>query len=76
MKPIDKLTEYDQHRLLISTAEEIEIDWPGFFDWKPITMVKGVSLAISLVAALVGSTILCWEAVGYILNAIFFLALK
>jgi hypothetical protein len=75
MKSADKLTQHDQHQLLISAAEEIEIDWPRFFDWKLSKTVKEVSLAISLVAALVGFAILSWEGLGYALNAIAFLAL-
>ena len=62
----DKLKQYDQHQLLISAADEIEVDWPGFFDWKPIMTVREVSFAVSLVAALVGFAILCWQGVGYI----------
>ena len=76
MKSTNKLTQYDQHQLLISAAKEIEVDWPRFFDWKPIMTVKEVSLAISLVAAPVGFAFLCWDALGYILNTISFLTLK
>ena len=71
MKSTDKLTQDDQHQLLISAAEEIEVDWPRFFDWKPMMTIKEVSLAISLLAALVGFAILCWDALGYILNTPF-----
>lgn len=60
----DKLTQYDQHLLLISVAEEIEIDWPSFFDWKPIITTKEVSLALALIAALVVFAILCWGGLG------------
>ena len=61
---------------MLSAAEEIEIDWPGFFDWKPTKMVKEVSLAVSLLGALVGFAILCWQGLGYILYTVSFLALK
>ncbi|MBV8212040.1 MAG: hypothetical protein JOZ08_02295 [Verrucomicrobia bacterium] len=76
MKSGDKLTQYDQHELLISAAQEIEIDWPRLFDWKIITTAKEVGPAISLVAALVGFAILCWEALSRVLNDTSFLALK
>jgi hypothetical protein len=76
MNSTDKPTHHDQHQLLISVAEEIQVDWPRFFDWKPVVTVKEVSLAVSLVGALVGFAILCWEALGYVLNTISFLALK
>ena len=69
MKPIDKLTQYDQHQLLVGADEEIEIDWPRFFEWKSVVAVKEVSLVIFLIAALVGFAIFSWEGLGYILHA-------
>jgi len=74
MKPIDELTQYDQHQLLVAAAEEIEIDWPRFFDWKSIVAVKEVSIVFFLLAALVGFAILSWEGLGYILHAVYFQA--
>ena len=76
MKPIDKLTQYDQHQLLISAAEEIEIDWPRFFEWKSTVPVKEVSFVVFLLAALVGFAIFSWDGLGYILNAVYFQALR
>jgi hypothetical protein len=76
MKSTDKLTQYDQHRLLIAAAQETELDWPKFFDWKPVMMTKEVILAVSLVAALLVFAILSWYGLGYFLDTISFLALK
>lgn len=72
----DKLTQHDMHQLLIGAAEETELDWPEFFDWDLIKTVKEVSLAVSFLAALVGFSILCWDALGYILEAVFVPPLK
>ena len=71
-----KLTQYDMHRLLIDAAEETTIDWPRFFDWKPTTIVRELSLPVVLVAALVGFAILCWDGLGYIFDNISFPTLK
>ena len=68
----DKLTPHDMDQLLMGAAEETELDWPEFFDWDPVKTVKEVSLAVSFIAALVGFSILCWDGLGYILNAVFF----
>lgn len=65
-----KLTQYDLHRLLVGAAEETIIDWPRFFDWKPIASSRATGLALFLLTALAGIVILCWEGLGYFRNAI------
>jgi hypothetical protein len=40
LHPPDNLTQHPHHCLLIEVAEEIKIDWPGFFDWKLSTIVS------------------------------------
>ena len=76
LHPTDTLTQLQHHCLLIEAAEEIEVDWPGFFDWKPSMIARTVGLSIFLVAALVSFSILCWEGLGYILNTVWLLTLK
>ena len=63
----NKLTQYDLNLLLAGAAEETIIDWPGFFDWKPITSTRVIGLALFLLTALAGIVILCSEGLGYFL---------
>jgi hypothetical protein len=56
-----KLTQYDLNRLLAGAAEETIIDWPGFFDWKPITSARVIGLALFLLIVLAGIVIRCCE---------------
>jgi len=60
-----KLTQYDLDRLLAGAAQETIIDWPAFFDWKPINITRVIGLALFLLTVLAGIVILCWEGLGY-----------
>lgn len=60
LHPTDNLRQHQHHRLLIEAAKEMEIDWPGFFDWKLSVIVRDVGLAVFLVAALVSLSIRLW----------------
>lgn len=71
-----KLTQYDLNLLLTGAAEETIIEWPRFFDWKPITSTRVIGLALFLLTALAGIVILCWEGLGYFRNVIFAPGLK
>ena len=65
-----KLTQYDLNLLLAGAAEETIIEWPGFFDWKPITSTRVIGLALILLIALAGIVIVCWQGPGYFRNVI------
>lgn len=65
-----KLTEYDLNRLLAGAAEETIIDWPGFFDWRPITSSRVIGLALFLLAALASVVILCWDGLATFVTSI------
>jgi hypothetical protein len=57
-------------------TQELKLDWPDFFDWKPVVTFKEVGVVVFLFVALLGIAVVCWEGFGYMLNAISFLALK
>lgn len=76
LHPTENPMQHRLHCLLIEAAEEIKIDWPGFFDWKLSAIVSKLVLAACLVAALVSFSILSWHGLSYFLNAAWFPALK
>ena len=71
--PVDETADYHLYQALTDAANEMKVDWPSL-DWKRTkARIADIALACFLLATLVGFAIVCWEGLGYIGAAIFFL---
>jgi hypothetical protein len=74
VNPVDETADYHLYQAMTDAASEMEVDWPECFDWKRTkAWITEIALVCFLLAALVGVAIVCWEGLGYIRAAIFFL---
>ena len=74
LNPVDETADYHLYQALTDAAGEMQIDWPESFDWKQTkARIIEIALACFLLAAFFGFAIVCWECLGYIRAAIFFL---